>query len=96
MIPVAYTTFNAYFVEKRVLMMIQCQTLIGIGAVIFPLAFQQLMEIYGFRGCMAILAAVNSHTILGMLVMHPVEWHMKKVEIMEEHEMEIVPCEIFL
>jgi Na+/melibiose symporter-like transporter len=84
---VAYTTFNAYFVEKRVLMMSIAQTLIGVGSVIFPIAIQKLMEIYGFRGCMLIMAAINAHTVLGMLVMHPVEWHMKRVEVAEAHEM---------
>lgn len=81
MIPVAYTTFNAYFVEKRVMMMSIAQTLIGIGTMGYPIMVQTLMDCFGFRGCMAVIAAVNAHAILGMLVMHPVEWHLKKIRI---------------
>lgn len=55
----------------------------------FPLMVQFLMERYGFRGTMAIIAAINSHAIFGMLVMQPVEWHYKIIEIpVEESE----PC----
>lgn len=81
MIPVAYTTFNLYFVTNRVAMMSAAQTLIGIGAMIYPILVQFLLDTYGFRGAMAILAAINGHAIFGMLVMHPVEWHYKVVRI---------------
>lgn len=90
MIPVSYTTFNAYFVEKRVLMMSIAQTLIGVGLVVFPQLIVRLIKYYGFRGCMMIMAGINAHTILGMMVMQPVEWHMKKVAVVEDQEM--MPC----
>uniref|UniRef100_A0A182NZV0 Major facilitator superfamily (MFS) profile domain-containing protein n=1 Tax=Anopheles epiroticus TaxID=199890 RepID=A0A182NZV0_9DIPT len=81
MIPVSYTTFNAYFVEKRVVMMSVAQTLIGLGTMFYPIFIQRSMDAFGFRGCMAVLAAVNSHTLLAMLVMHPVQWHMRRVPL---------------
>lgn len=81
MIPVAYTTFNAYFVRRRVLMMSIAQALIGLGTMIYPILVQYLMQTYGFRGCIAVLAALNGHAILGMLVMHPIEWHQKRVRV---------------
>uniref|UniRef100_A0A7G3APX1 Putative monocarboxylate transporter n=2 Tax=Lutzomyia longipalpis TaxID=7200 RepID=A0A7G3APX1_LUTLO len=84
-IPSAYTTFNLYFNEKRVFMMSIAQTLIGLGSMVYPILIQWLMDNYGFRGCMAIMAALNGHTIVGMLVMHPVEWHMRK-ERMDDPE----------
>lgn len=90
MIPVAYTTFNLYFVKKRVVMMSVAQTLIGVGTMIYPILVQYLMDKYGFRGTMAVLAALNAHAIFGMLVMHPVEWHhkIKKIDMDE-----MLPCE---
>ncbi|XP_055713264.1 monocarboxylate transporter 9 [Phlebotomus papatasi] len=91
-IPSAYTTFNLYFEEKRVFMMSIAQTLIGLGSMIYPILIQWLMDNYGFRGCMAIMAALNGHAIVGMLVMHPVEWHMKKVKV-EDDDPENVPEE---
>ncbi|XP_058121202.1 monocarboxylate transporter 7 [Anopheles ziemanni] len=84
MIPVSYTTFNAYFVEKRVVMMSVAQTLIGLGTMFYPIFIQRTMDAFGFRGCMAVLAAVNSHTLVAMLVMHPVEWHMRRVPLVSE------------
>ncbi|XP_059618542.1 monocarboxylate transporter 9 [Phlebotomus argentipes] len=86
-IPSAYTTFNLYFKEKRVFIMSIAQTLIGLGSMIYPIVIQWLMDNYGFRGCMAIMAALNGHAIVGMLVMHPVEWHMRKVKV-EDSEAE--------
>ncbi|KAL5278633.1 hypothetical protein ACFFRR_003331 [Megaselia abdita] len=82
-IPVCYSTFNLYFVKKRVMMMSFAQTLIGIGGMIYPILIQKLFDWYGFRGALLVLAAVNSHAIFGMLVMHPVEWHLRKVEIVD-------------
>lgn len=72
-------------------MMSVAQTLIGVGTMIYPILVQFLMDKYGFRGAMAILAAINGHAILGMMVMHPVEWHYKvtKVPIDEEK-----PCKL--
>lgn len=79
MIPVAYTTFNAYFVTRRVLMMSIAQALIGLGTMLYPIIVQLLMDLYGFRGAMAVLAAINGHAIFGMLTMHPVKWHQRRV-----------------
>lgn len=81
MIPVAYTTFNHYFVDKRVLMMSFAQSLIGVGTMVYPVMVQFLMDKYGFRGSMAIIAALNGHAVFGMLVMHPVNWHYKIINI---------------
>lgn len=93
MIPVAYTTFNAYFVEKRVFMMSIAQSLIGVGTMGYPLIVQLFMDLYGFRGCMAMIAAINSHAIFGMIVMHPVKWHSKPVKVfieeIEERDVEL-------
>ncbi|ETN63784.1 monocarboxylate transporter [Anopheles darlingi] len=87
MIPVSYTTFNAYFVERRVVMMSVAQTLIGLGTMFYPIFIQRSMDAFGFRGCMAVLAAINSHTLVAMLVMHPVEWHLRRVPL-KPNEME--------
>nr|XP_014097240.2 monocarboxylate transporter 9 [Bactrocera oleae] len=80
-VPTSYTTFNNYFVEKRVMWMSFAQSLIGVGTMFYPVGMQKLMEFYGFRGCLLVLAAINSHAILGMLLMQPVEWHMRKVTV---------------
>lgn len=81
MFPVFFTTFNQYFVKRRVFILNVAQSLIGIGTMIYPLMVEFLMKTFGFRGTIAIIAAINAHTICAMLVMHPVEWHFKVVQI---------------
>lgn len=55
-------------------------TLVGLATVGYPMLIEILMEEYGFRGCMAILGAINLHVLLGMVALHPVEWHQVKVK----------------
>ncbi|TMW49112.1 hypothetical protein DOY81_005795 [Sarcophaga bullata] len=83
-VPTSYTVFNNYFVKKRIMWMSFAQSLIGLGSMFYPVLMQKLLEAYGFRGCLAVLAAINSHAVLGMLLMQPVEWHMRKVPIEDE------------
>lgn len=85
MISASYSTFNAYFVEKRVMMMSVAQSIFGLGTMAYPKVVRYFMDEYGYRGCMALRASLHGHVILGMLAMHPVEWHMKKV--MREDEL---------
>lgn len=75
MLAVSYTTFNRYFVRRRVPMMGLAQTLLGLGNMALPIAIEWWHELYGFRGCMLMVAGLNVHVVLGMLMMHPVEWH---------------------
>ncbi|KAG4068762.1 hypothetical protein HA402_002453 [Bradysia odoriphaga] len=75
MISASYSTFNAYFVKRRIMMMSFAQTLFGLGSMAYPLFVQYFMEEFGYRGFMAIRAGVHGNVIFGMLVMHPVEWH---------------------
>lgn len=50
----------------------------GLVAVAMPMCIETIMQAYGFRGCMAILAALNMHVLFGMIALHPVEWYQKK------------------
>lgn len=73
-------------------MMSVAQSLIGIGTMIYPLLVQFLMNEYGFRGGMAILAALNAHSIFGMLVMIPIEWNYKSHKIQSRSIPENFKC----
>lgn len=88
--PVAFGKFNQYFTNQRVTIMSLTQAFTGVLTMVYPLFVAYLKETYGFRGAMAVIAAVNAHVILAMLVMHPVEWHYKtiKIPISEKEE----PC----
>lgn len=89
-VPTSYTSFNNYFVKNRVMWMSFAQTLIGLGSMVYPILMQKLLQWYGFRGCLLVLTAINANAVLGMLLMHPVEWHMRRVpvEAVEEAEAE--------
>lgn len=78
MVPVAYTTFNAYFVQKRALMMNVTKAVVGLTTMCYPMFVELLMKQYGFRGTLAVIAAIDAHVILAMLFMHPLEWHYRK------------------
>ncbi|XP_054747128.1 monocarboxylate transporter 9 [Anastrepha obliqua] len=91
-VPTSYTTFNNYFVKKRVMWMSFAQSLIGLGTMFYPVGMQKLMDLYGFRGCLLVLAAINSHAILGMLLMQPVEWHMRNSHVPGDQQMSAIPA----
>lgn len=57
------------------------QTLIGVVTMIYPILVHFLMNKYGFRGAMAVIAALNAHVIFGMVIMHPLKWHCKVIRI---------------
>lgn len=91
MVPVGYTNFNHYFVEKRVSIMSAMQALKGLLIMMHPIVVNNAMNVYGFRGAMALIAAINAHAILGMLTQHPIEWHYKVIEV---PEYELKPCKL--
>lgn len=72
-------------------MMSVAQTLIGVGTMIYPLLVQFLMDTFGFRGTMCTIAAINAHAILGMLVMHPIDWHYYVIKVPID---EVEPCKL--
>ncbi|KAG5332273.1 MOT9 protein, partial [Acromyrmex heyeri] len=74
------TVFNSYFVKKRAKVMYASQVIIGLGGIIFPTLCEKMLPIYGFRGTAAIIGALSLHSVIGMIMMHPVEWHAKKLE----------------
>lgn len=81
MVPAAFTSFNHYFVRRRTFAMAVTQMIIGVAAMVVPLVIQKLLEEYGFRGTQAIIAAFSLHAMLGMVVLQPVKYHVKKKKL---------------
>lgn len=94
MIAASYSTFNTYFVKHRILMMSIAQSLFGLGTMVYPQCTRYLLDEFGYKGFMTILASIHGHVIFAMLVMHPVEWHMKKV-IREDELLADGDCRMF-
>lgn len=51
----------------------------ALGPIFFPYFITGLMSHYGAFGCILILGAISTHTIMAALLLQPVEWHMKKI-----------------
>ncbi|XP_076243826.1 uncharacterized protein LOC143185023 [Calliopsis andreniformis] len=83
-ITICNTNFNAYFVKKRAPVMSAAQVIVGMGGIAYPICIEKLMKAYGFRGTALITGAMSLHCIVGMTMMHPVEWHAKKPEEVRE------------
>ncbi|CAH0592711.1 unnamed protein product [Chrysodeixis includens] len=81
-----FTAMNDYFVKKRVLIMSFVQTMTGMFTMVAPMFIKWVLERYGFRGCMMILAGISVSNIFAVLTFQPIKWHMKKVEIIEALE----------
>ncbi|XP_070151478.1 monocarboxylate transporter 9 isoform X2 [Polyergus mexicanus] len=79
-ITVCNTVFNAYFVKKRAKVMSAAQVIIALGGIIYPTLTEKMMTLYGFRGTAAIMGAISLNGIVGMTLMHPVEWHARKMD----------------
>ncbi|XP_011258036.2 monocarboxylate transporter 9 isoform X1 [Camponotus floridanus] len=80
-ITVCNTILNTYFVKKR--MKVRCTgvyAIIGLGGIIYFTSVVKMMTLYGFRGTIAIMGAISLNSIVGMLLMHPTEWHVKKLD----------------
>lgn len=77
---VAYTTFNTYFVKKRMFAMGLCQGLKGIGIMAYPIMVQFFMNTYGFRGAAVMIAAIHANCFFAMVILHKVEWHCKIIK----------------
>ncbi|XP_029173610.1 uncharacterized protein LOC114942420 [Nylanderia fulva] len=80
-ITVCYTVFNAYFVKKRTKVMSVAQVFIALGGIIYPKLIGKLKIVYDFRGTAAIIGAISLNGIIGMALMHPVERHLKNIDV---------------
>ncbi|CAD6208796.1 GSCOCG00003603001-RA-CDS [Cotesia congregata] len=82
---ISSASFNAFFVKKRAKVMSAAQVIIGLGGIVYPMIIEKMMDIYGFRGTAAIIGALSLNAIAGMMMMHPVEWHLRDPnEVLEE------------
>ncbi|KAJ8736104.1 hypothetical protein PYW08_006760 [Mythimna loreyi] len=84
------TVMNDYFSEKRVLIMGFAQTATGINAMVAPIFVKWSIEQYGSRGTLLLIGGLSLHNFVAVLLMQPVRWHMKKVEVPESTELKLL------
>lgn len=67
-------------------------TLAAIGPIIYPPIITILLKFYGVEGCIWILSAISLNIFAAALLLQPVKWHMKRVEI-KDTEMQLLSTE---
>lgn len=78
MLPSFFTAMHAYFDKKRNVVMGITQGLSVAAIMVWPAFTNFLLEKLGFRGTVAVFAALSLNCVLAALALQPVEWHMRK------------------
>lgn len=81
MLPSFLTAMHAYFNKMRNMVMGLTQALTVSAIMVWPAFTTFLMDRYGFRGTVAIFAALSLNCVLAAIVLQPVEWHMRKKKL---------------
>ncbi|KAI4463679.1 monocarboxylate transporter [Holotrichia oblita] len=74
---------NSYFVKKRSMAAGYTMTICGLGPVLVPQLISFLLDTYGIKYSMVIMAALSANTFVSAVLLQPVEWHMKE-EIVDD------------
>ncbi|CAB3256352.1 unnamed protein product [Arctia plantaginis] len=91
---VSFTTLNLYFVEKRMMVISFCQTIIALVTMVVPMFLKWSLEEYGFRSTLLLVSGISMNCIFGAILIQPVEKYMRKVEIEEKDELLISDQEL--
>ncbi|XP_039752724.1 monocarboxylate transporter 3-like isoform X1 [Pararge aegeria] len=87
-INLSFTILNNYFVKRRLLAVSFTQTVAAAFGFLTPQMVKWAIERYGFRGCVMLITGISMHNLFAIILMQPVSWHMKKVEVFEDIENE--------
>ncbi|XP_067639326.1 monocarboxylate transporter 7 isoform X2 [Eurosta solidaginis] len=85
----AFVALNHYFKNKRGQAVGLSMAGTALGMLIMPQLVRVLLEVFGFRGAVLMLAGVALNSTVGAILLQPAKWHMKE-EIIDE-EMMAVP-----
>ncbi|XP_034834566.1 monocarboxylate transporter 5-like [Maniola hyperantus] len=77
----SFVAINSYFKVRKSLAVGLAMVGTGVGQTLMPHVVQYLLDEFGFRGACLLLAALSLHGICGTLLIQPVEWHMKQIEV---------------
>ncbi|KAJ2947794.1 hypothetical protein O0L34_g9577 [Tuta absoluta] len=79
----SFVAINGYFKLRKSRAVGLANVGTAVGQTIMPHIIRYLLDRYGFRGACTILGGLSLNGIAGVLLLQPVEWHMKKVEVEE-------------
>lgn len=72
---------NSYFTKRRNRAMGLAITIIALGPIVMPQVVSYLLTFYGIQETILILGAYSLHSMIGVLLLQPVKWHMKSTPI---------------
>uniref|UniRef100_A0A1A9UZI6 Major facilitator superfamily (MFS) profile domain-containing protein n=1 Tax=Glossina austeni TaxID=7395 RepID=A0A1A9UZI6_GLOAU len=88
----AFVALNHYFKHKRGQAVGLSMAGTALGMLIMPQLVRLLLEAYGFRGAVLLLAGVALNATVGSVLLQPAKWHMKE-EIIDEEMTVVAPTE---
>ncbi|XP_075154483.1 monocarboxylate transporter 14 [Haematobia irritans] len=80
----AFVALNHYFKHKRGQAVGLSMAGTAMGMLIMPQLVRVLLEAFGFRGAVLLLAGVALNATVGSVLLQPAKWHMKEEKIDEE------------
>ncbi|XP_047985636.1 monocarboxylate transporter 13-like [Leguminivora glycinivorella] len=90
---VTCTCINDYFVDKRLLSTGIVQTMAATSAMAAPMIVSWTMSDYGYHCTLIVISSVGMQSFVAAMLLQPVEWHMKKVEITESEHITLMEKE---
>lgn len=86
----AFVALNHYFKYKRGQAVGLSMAGTALGMLIMPQLVRFLLDAYGFRGSVLVLASVALHSTFGAVLLQPAKWHMID-EVVPDEEMVTLP-----
>lgn len=78
LLPTCFSSLSLYFKKRKNFVVCTSLTVLTATATTYPSLTAYSMSNYGFRGTLAILSALSLNLYVSVLLLQPVEWHMKK------------------
>ncbi|CAG4954274.1 unnamed protein product [Colias eurytheme] len=91
MLNLSYTVLTQYFVQKRLFVISIAQTIVALATFITPILVKWVLDRYGSLWSLLLLSAVSLHNFVAVILMQPVAWHLKRVQVPENKENELKP-----
>lgn len=88
LMPACFASFGQYFSIKKNFVMSISMTILSAASIAYPAMATFFMGYFGFRGTLALVSAFGANCFVAVLLLDPVEWHMKRklIEVADTEE----------
>ncbi|XP_060804247.1 monocarboxylate transporter 2 isoform X1 [Amyelois transitella] len=81
-----FTCLKDYFSKKRLRAAMFVQAINAISSVLVPFVIKYATDVYGHRGMLLIISAISMQAFVGVSLLQPVAWHLKREEVEDGEE----------